>query len=151
MADTWHTWHENGNLLAELDYASDDLTNPDTNPKISPTKKKSVIENTDFTGLKHGKFLRHYSNGKINDSGRYINDKKEGLWKIWFENGQLEAMGNFSNDSLQGEWTWYYDNGAMAAKENYRDNKLVSLQCFDDKGNYTGDYCSILKPLVRRG
>ncbi len=63
----------------------------------------------------------------------------------------MEATGNFSNDSLQGEWAWYRENGILATKENYLNNKLVALQCFDEQGNYTGDYCFILKPPVPLG
>lgn len=152
LVGTWNTWYENGKLLLLIDYASDVyLASPDRYSKPASTPTNLVTTDADLVGYKHGNFLRYYSKGTMNDSGQYIGDKKSGLWKIWFPNGQMEAMGNFSNDSLQGEWIWYRENGIVATKENYRDNKLVSLQCFDELGNSTGEYCSILKPPVPLG
>jgi len=148
LVNTWYTWHDNGNLHLLIDYAFSDSA---TDLKKLSNDRKPLIESADLDGYKNGRFLRYFSNGQVSDSGGYTNDKKTGPWKIWFANGQLEAIGNFSNDSLQGEWRWYRESGVIATKETYRDNKLLDLRCFDDTGNYTGEYCGILKPPVPLG
>ena len=152
LVGTWYTWHDNGKLLLSISYASgENPGNAKVKAKISLPKRSLITGDDELTGFKDGGFIKYRPDGSISDSGQFINNRKAGLWKTWFDNGQLEAAGHFSNDSLQGEWTWYRDNGVVATKENYRDNKLVSLQCFDETGKYTGEYCSILKPPVPLG
>ena len=152
LVGTWHTWHHNGNLAQVIDYTSDPTSFKASADSKIPLKQTTMVPpNNLLHGNKDGRFIRYYQNRQMSDSGRFSNNKKTGLWKIWFDTGQLEATGNFVDDSLQGEWTWYRENGTIATKETYKQNKLVSLQCFDETGKFTGDYCNILKPPVPLG
>jgi antitoxin component YwqK of YwqJK toxin-antitoxin module len=83
----------------------------------------------------------YYPNGAIKDSGE-INGK----WKSWYPSGILESEGEYSNDLMAGSWTWYRDNGKPSTIEEYKNGKIAKLQCFDEQGNYSGEFCSILKP-----
>lgn len=39
------------------------------------------------SGVKHGKYLRWYANGKRAEIGEYVNGKKNGRWLEFYEDG----------------------------------------------------------------
>jgi len=92
----------------------------------------------------------YHLNGYISSQGKYINQKKEGIWKFfssYFEgyliseehysgnlrNGQslkfyrdstIAEKINYVNNIKQGEWIQYYPGGAICLKSKYLDDKI---------------------------
>ncbi len=142
---TWYSWYENGNFMAIGEYAkADSNLIPSTIPKS--VEVTSLIPSTELVGTRNGRWIFYHENGIQMDSGAYKDNWRTGLWKTWYQNGQMEAMGSFEEGLMEGEWVWYRENGKQCTKEFYKKNKLVSIECFDEEGNFSGDYCSILKP-----
>ena len=55
----------------------------------------------------------YYKNGQIHTLGKYVGDKKVGVWTFYYQNGQIDSSGNFENDLMEGVWNWYYENGQL--------------------------------------
>lgn len=97
------------------------------------TLKNIVNENTSgesngfyaapFTeGLLHGPFTSFYPNGKIKQTGLYLNGLREGIWEEF--NAQNEkAVGTYKHGYRNGEWRYYSPGG-----------KLLYWKRFDAKG-----------------
>ena len=145
MVGTWSSKYENGKLRAMAEYSP--AGSAIEQLLVSPKNSSPLLPSTDtLMGILHGNWISFYDNGNKLDSGKYINGKRNGLWKSWYQNGETEAEGYLKSDSLEKEWIWYRQNGNLSTKEFYEGNKLVKMECFDEQGIYTGDYCSILKP-----
>jgi antitoxin component YwqK of YwqJK toxin-antitoxin module len=95
--------------------------------------------------------MTFYDNGQLRDSGAYKMGRKDGPWKSWYKNGNLESMGAYARDAQEGEWEYYRENGTRSSKEKYVKNKVASLECYDEQGNFAGNTCPILKPPVALG
>ena len=143
MVGIWRSWHDNGTLMAVGNYKLDSTV---TIMNQNVAGQTLLPLQNGLGGYKHGEWVSYFPTGNKYDSGQYINNRKNGYWKFWRPGAILEAQGNFVNDSLTGEWNWYGENGKQSTKEFYKEHKLVKMECYDENGNYTSDYCSILKP-----
>lgn len=144
MIDTWKLWHENGALMAVGNYKFDSTI---VIVPQSSSNASSLLPTPDaISRTKHGIWVSYFPSGNKYDSGEYVNNRKNGYWKFWRPGSLLEAEGYFLNDTLTGEWNWYGENGNRSTREFYKDNKIVKMECYDENGEYDGDFCSILKP-----
>jgi hypothetical protein len=149
MVDVWKSWNENGNLLVNANYLSADSI-PD-NLIIHPksTNGKTGLLNSDTTiNRPHGQWNTFYENGQQKELGNYRNGFKEGEWTSWYKNGVIESKGAYHIEEQQGDWEYFYENGKMSTREKYKDNKVIAMDCYDEKGNSTGSFCSIRKPAT---
>ena len=55
-------------------------------------------------------FLEFYETGELKISGKFENDLKEGIWKIYYKNGKIKEKGKYKNDDKVGIWKSYYKN-----------------------------------------
>lgn len=55
-------------------------------------------------------FLEFYETGELKISGKFENDLKEGVWKIYYKNGKIKEKGKYKNDDKVGIWKSYYKN-----------------------------------------
>ena len=122
-----------------------------------------VVEEELKDGLRNGSFKR-YENGKVKEEGKYLNNKKIGIWTIHSYNGKEEITysndlmngdykkfngdvvvqkGAYQNNLKEGEWYEYYDNGKTVAlfKEGKKNGLFVRY--FQDTliegGTYSND------------
>jgi antitoxin component YwqK of YwqJK toxin-antitoxin module len=70
-------------------------------------------------GKVHGEYVRYHYNGKIEDQGMYVNDRREGVWKSYFSDGTLWKTGEYINGEQAGEWAYYEENGTIWRKGSY--------------------------------
>ena len=63
-----------------------------------------------INGLRNGKGIDYYKNGKIGYDGDFVNDKYEGNGKYIFENGEY-YIGEWSNGQRHGKGAMYLNNG----------------------------------------
>jgi antitoxin component YwqK of YwqJK toxin-antitoxin module len=93
---TWHYFHPNGEISAELIYQESD------------TAYAKVF---------------HYDGG-LKATGRYFNQKKEGKWVFYDKRGALSAIQHFKNDLPHGPYRTYYLSGKIAEEMHYQDAEL---------------------------
>jgi antitoxin component YwqK of YwqJK toxin-antitoxin module len=55
-------------------------------------------------------FVEFYETGELKISGKFENDLKEGIWKIYYKNGKIKEKGKYKNDDKVGIWKSYYKN-----------------------------------------
>ena len=79
-------------------------------------------------GEKHGKFSAWFDNRNKSYEGRYINGKREGLWRNYFYSGEIAARAFFKNDSLITE-KFYDKNG---------NERVLKGNCCRKKPEFTG-------------
>ncbi|WP_339916103.1 tetratricopeptide repeat protein [Yeosuana marina] len=71
-------------------------------------------------------FTGYSPEGNIVSEGLYdIKGGKEGLWKFYSSNGVLNGTGNYSEDKLIGEYLNYYNNGEIESISNYKNDSLT--------------------------
>lgn len=149
MVNTWFRWHENGQLQSIANYLPYDSIPDKPFVFADPQRKKDgLLEKDTLINSVHGQWIAYYDDGKKKDSGNYIKGIKEGPWINWYRNGIIESKGMYINGLQEGEWNYYYENGNNSTREQYVNNKITALECFDEAGNTTGSFCSILKPPV---
>jgi antitoxin component YwqK of YwqJK toxin-antitoxin module len=151
MCGKWKSWNEKGQLLIESEYSNEpgQLNNQLKLPKKKPYT--IVPDFSPFTGKLDGLTITYHPNGQKKDSGAYVNNSRNGEWKNWHSNGVLDGIGHFRMNELEGSWTFFRENGQKSTEETYANGKLVSMKCYDEQGNLSGTYCSILKPPVPLG
>ena len=78
----------------------------------SKEPKSPDLSSVDFTEV-------FYENGQLKKIGKYVNDKKEGEWKIYYKNGQLCRSGMYRDGSEIVSWDLYDDNGEFRTNHIY--------------------------------
>jgi antitoxin component YwqK of YwqJK toxin-antitoxin module len=111
----------------------------------------------------------YHPNGFLSAKGRYVKQKKEGLWQFYSEfvngykvsedyySGNLrngtsvklypdstiaEKM-NFVNDTAQGEWVKYYPNGVICLRSTHKNGRINGkFEAWFENGNlqFSGEY-----------
>ncbi|REH46499.1 MORN repeat protein [Tenacibaculum gallaicum] len=62
-----------------------------------------------------GEWKSYYQNGKLQEKGKYFNNKKNGEWKKYHENGQLFEVAMYNEEgNVQGKIIRYHDNSKKA-------------------------------------
>jgi uncharacterized protein len=82
---------------------------------------------TDDKGRKTGSWIWYDDEGRVQSTGDYLLDLKEGEWQFFHPNGQTLQEGSFQEGKLNGSWVWYYPNGEIHRKEFYRRGKEDGL------------------------
>ncbi|QZT36711.1 toxin-antitoxin system YwqK family antitoxin [Halosquirtibacter xylanolyticus] len=68
--------------------------------------------------------IYYYPKGTKSATGRYINRKKTGAWKMFLKDGNVSSVLNFKRNQLHGISKTYYDNGNMKSLSKWQDGKL---------------------------
>ena len=70
-------------------------------------------------GIPNGKFEQYFENGKLKDSGKYINGIITDSVYSYYENGQIKEKGVFHNGHKQNWWKVFDKNNKILKKEEY--------------------------------
>ena len=139
-------WDRNSNLLASYTYLDDELveyTNFNIQGEILSTGK-----------LKDGvlEFESFFPEGMKEVEGKYINKKKEGIWKKYYRNGNIDEEETYKEGKLDGTTKSYYKNGSLFAEysytndvwdgfyKSYKKNGNTSLMGWYQMGQRQGDW-----------
>jgi len=60
--------------------------------------------------IKHGKYESYYYNGKIKESGAYVENQKDGKWRSVYNNGTIVEFQNFDQGKKIGVWEKHRKN-----------------------------------------
>jgi len=73
----------------------------------------------DSCTIKHGEFFYFHNNKKLRQTGRYVNNKKEGPWLTFDEDGRLDDSTNYREGRKIGIGLAFHDNGFLADSTNF--------------------------------
>lgn len=85
-------------------------------------------------GLRDGKWIFYFENGKVFREIHFRNDVEDGEWKMWHENGvlyleQMKVLGK-----SEGYWKEYYENGSIKEIGEYKDGEYIPIDFWDENG-----------------
>jgi antitoxin component YwqK of YwqJK toxin-antitoxin module len=84
----------------------------------------------------------HYSDGKIEMTGRYSHGMKEGDFVYYYPDNTVKLFSCYKNNRRTGIWSFYFPDGTLNKSVDYNGEKERILELNDEKGN------SILKNLT---
>lgn len=73
-------------------------------------------------GKLHGIVESYYVSGKVAEQTTWLDNEKNGSWKIFFEDGGLRSSGNHTNGLREGQYTTYYSDSTLELSGTYRNN-----------------------------
>lgn len=78
----------------------------------------------------------YHSNKKVAGAGKYINKKKEGIWKFYSTYGYLSSEEEFKRGERNGIFKVYYKNGQLSRETTFVNGLENGLRTdFFDNGN----------------
>lgn len=75
-------------------------------------------------------FAHYFSNGIIEEQGRYENGTRQGLWKTRYENGKPRSTGSYVEDLKTGVWTFFHPDSSVAWQETWEEGSLLGVSDF---------------------
>jgi antitoxin component YwqK of YwqJK toxin-antitoxin module len=71
--------------------------------------------------------------GKLTAEGKYVNEKKDSLWKFYSKSGKLISTENYINGIKNGTFKVFYENGELLEEQNWKNGvqEGVSAKYFD--------------------
>ncbi len=98
-----------------------------TNAQKYELYQGDTINYTDQNNLKQGLWI--YFNdeyqGRIAKKGFYKDNKKNGLWEIYYKNGNLKSQITYKDNRQYGEVKIFYENGSPKEEGYWKINKWV--------------------------
>ncbi|THD69455.1 nicotinic acid mononucleotide adenyltransferase [Robertkochia marina] len=67
----------------------------------------------------------YHDNGKVAQTGYYLDGKLHGEWKAYNQEGKKIAMGTYNQGEKTGKWFFWSENTLHEA--NYEDSRLASV------------------------
>lgn len=83
----------------------------------------------------------YYENGQVAETGRFLDNKRDGEWITYDRLGNKRTKGYFKDNLKTGNWTSWSMNGEIIGKMVYNQNKLQSIMYNPsvEKTAYTND------------
>lgn len=83
--------------------------------------------------IKNGNAIYFFADGRLEASGRYINNKKEGIYISYHYNGMMSDSGNYHNGKIIGYKMGWHPNGFISdSTESKNDSTLIDATWFDN-------------------
>jgi len=87
-------------------------------------------------GTSHGPFRSLHPNGKVRETGSYVDGLEDGLFEAWFDDGEPYSRGEYNMGEPWGTFTVWHDNGIEALVRGYDQGVPVGIhRWIDDEGN----------------
>jgi antitoxin component YwqK of YwqJK toxin-antitoxin module len=104
-------------------------TYPDGSPKrecvyIGKDASRELIRETTW-----------YPHNKIQMTGEFKSEKRDGRWIYYYENGNVWSEGFFKNGKSDGKRTTHYENGRIFYEGYYQEDRRMGVwKFYDEKG-----------------
>lgn len=135
-----------GNLISETNRTTNNVLEGEQTLSFTSNLHGRYTEHGTYVkGVKDGRFIETYENGKKKSEGVYVNGKKDGKWMTYFRDGKPESEITYKNDEYDGEVRLYtrrgissatmYKNGkkhGLHRKYNYETGKLLEEEHYTD-------------------
>lgn len=82
---------------------------------------------------RHGNYVKKYSNGKVEEQGKFRFDRRDGEWKKFYRNGKLKEVSFYFYGIHYKNVTQYNKFGKVARRFNYPDRASVKKHLVEDK------------------
>lgn len=85
---------------------------------------------------KEGDFMKatyFHDNGKISQTGLFLDGKLYGIWKMYNEEGKKIAMGRYEAGKKTGKW-FFWDNEGLR-EVDYADNRIANVVKWNNSGS----------------
>jgi antitoxin component YwqK of YwqJK toxin-antitoxin module len=101
-----------------------------------------TINRTDARGVKQGSWKLFDATKKtVRAEGRYVNDKKEGVWKKYYANGKTQSEITYINSRTNGYAKLYYEDGTVSEEGTWKGDKWVGkYKYYHKNGNIAHDW-----------
>ncbi len=103
-----------------------------------------------FDTIKQGFYYSYSINSNLKVDGYYKNNKKDGIWKVFYDSGNIYSKFNFIKGVLNGEYVKYYESQKIREIGYYKNgikiNKWIVLSENGDTlsfGYYSGKLLNI--------
>lgn len=103
---------------------------------LSVLSLSAQINQKDENGLKTGRWMKKYSNGKIRYSGQFKADKPIGDFKYYNTNGQLSSTIHYFKNSDLGAVKLFFPRGKVRATGFYRNRIKDSVWNYYDASTF---------------
>lgn len=91
---------------------------------------------TDESGLKQGKWIKRFENGKILYEGKFKDNEPVGEFKRYYQSGKIISILNHSESTDSVTAVFFYSNGYKAAQGIYMDrNKSGTWRFYSENEN----------------
>lgn len=107
---------------------------PDLLSSLQLLKGKNVAVSKNLTGKKRGIILINQGDTELVSAGFKRNDLY-GVWLSRYENGKLIDSGRFINNIPDGEWRTWYQDGTLRTVRTYNAYKWHAIQAEIARGN----------------
>ena len=86
-------------------------------------------------GIKDGKEIKYFRNGRVNEEIEWANDMKNGVWNWYYDNGKPRMKAHHINNVRTGGFWFYHENGMPYITGKYKNDLREGIWNF-----YTKDY-----------
>jgi len=101
-----------------------------------------TINYTDINKRKQGLWITFNSHGdKIQEQGKYIENRKDGWWISYYPDGQVKHKITFKNGKAIGPAQFYYANGLISEEGNWHvDHWQGNYKFYNESGSMAYDW-----------
>jgi len=137
---TWNYWYENGEKKPDILFDDGEKVN-----KLDAIIIERLYENGNpewlksyENDMKNGEWIEWHENGQMSIREFYIDDKLDGIQKIWREDGSIGIEQSYKDGKKNGKTTRWYPNGIKDNEYNSLDDILHGEETYwDMDGNMT--------------
>jgi antitoxin component YwqK of YwqJK toxin-antitoxin module len=92
-----------------------------------------------YTSADNYHVTNYHTNGKIMETGQFVNGKMEGVWTSFNEQAVQIGEASYSDGLRTGDWKMFDASGALRYKITYANNKIVTATNFDQAGKLVAE------------
>lgn len=92
-----------------------------------------------YTSADNYQVTNYHTNGKIMETGQFVNGKMEGIWTSFNEQAVQIGEASYSDGLRTGDWKIFDASGALRYKITYANNKIVTATNFDQAGKLVAE------------
>lgn len=98
------------------------------------------LEVTMKKGIKNGPMKRFYFLGSLEYEANYVNDKIDGVERMFTNTGQMIAETTYKNGLREGSYQSWHENGVQFTKGAYKnDLQDGKWEVYDERGHLIGE------------
>ena len=91
-------------------------------------------------GIKNGKTIHYYENGKVYRERYYKDGKPDGIHKTFFPNGDKKKYLEFKNGEHHGDYIIWHKNGQVAEYVLYENGKVLGYKKWRKNGQIYANF-----------
>lgn len=111
---TWRYFDQKGSLYLTIRY------------KKTPVRDFGFLYHRDY-GNENGPYERYFPDGSLEERGQFRGGYYHGLIVRYYRNGRKLMVGKYLRDKKTGLWKYYYPEGVLEREEIYKNGRLHGL------------------------